>query len=221
MLWVVGVQLAMGEKDTAAGVILGLGAFKPQLFWLVPVVLIARKRWRMLGAFLGTGLALVAIGAIGCGPHAYVEWIALLRSPAYGDVREANMFHMCSIEALLHGVVPSAVAMGVQVLVAAIGVVALFRFARRADASRAWAAAILITLFATPHVIIYDVVLVLVPVLVLARDATKNRATRIAILATFGLAWLVPVVRVPILSLPIVYLTWRLMSVPRAMLEAS
>jgi hypothetical protein len=46
---------------------------------------------------------------------------------------------------------------------------------------------------------------------VLAPDALKNRATRIALLATFGLAWLVSVAHVPILSLPFVYLAWQAM----------
>ena len=228
LVWVFGVSLAIEKRDVAAGMILGLGALKPQLFLMVPVVLVARARWRMLGAFLATGATLVAIGALACGSHAYVAWVDLLRSPAYADIREANMFHMCSIEALLHGL---PFAMVVHALVALAAVVMLFSFARRTeirgaqrsdsrgeapdreDEARVWAAAILVTLFATPHLIIYDAVLFIVPALVLAPDAAKNRATRIAVVATFGLAWLVSVAHVPILSLPFVYLAWRVMSV--------
>ena len=207
LVWVFGIMLALGKRDVAAGMILGLGALKPQLFLLVPVVLVARGRWRMLGAFFATGAALVAIGVLACGVPAYVAWIDLLRSPAYADVREANMFHMCSIEALLHGLPFAGV---VQALVALVAAVMLFFFARRTDDERrAWAAAILVTMFATPHLIIYDAVLFIVPAIVLAPDAAKNRATRIALGATFGLAWLVAVARVPILSLPLVYLAWR------------
>lgn len=211
LLWVWGITLAIEKRDVAAGMILGLGALKPQLFLLVPVVLVARGRWRMLGAFLATGAALVAIGALACGPRAYVAWIDLLRSPAYADIREANMFHMCSVEALLHAFPFATV---VQVLVALAAVIVLFSFARRSEnESRVWAAAILVTLFATPHVIIYDAVLFIVPALVFAPEAAKNRATRVAIVATFGLAWLVSIVKVPILSLPFVYLAWRITSV--------
>ena len=211
LVWVAGIALALEKRDTAAGVILGLGAFKPQLFLLVPIVLVARKRWRLLGVFLATGAAMVAIGALACGPHAYVAWVDLLRSPAYGDVREANMFHMCSIEALLHGL-PFATA--VHALVALAAIVLLFSFARKSeDELRVWAAAILVTLFATPHLIIYDAVLFIVPALVLAPDAAKNRATRVAVIATFGLAWLVSIAHVPILSLPFVYLAWRITNV--------
>ncbi|HEY2366634.1 MAG TPA: glycosyltransferase family 87 protein [Polyangiaceae bacterium] len=207
LVWVFGVALALEKRDVAAGVILGLGALKPQLFVLVPVVLVARARWRMLAAFLATGAAMIAIGIVTCGPHAYVAWIDLLRSPAYADVREANMFHMCSIEALLHGL-PFAIA--VHALVALAATVMLFVFARKTeDEARAWAAAILVTLFATPHLIVYDAVLFIVPALVLARDAAKNRATRLAIVSTFGLAWLVSVAHIPILSVPFVYLAWR------------
>lgn len=211
LVWVFGITLAIEKRDVAAGMVLGLGALKPQLFLLVPIVLVARGRWRMLGAFLATGAALVAIGALACGPRAYVAWIDLLRSPAYADIREANMFHMCSIEALLHGL-PFATA--VQALVALASAVMLFLFARKTqDEPRAWAAAILVTLFATPHVIIYDAVLFIVPALVLAPDAVKNRATRIAVIATFGLAWFVSVAHVPILSLPFVYLGFRVMKI--------
>jgi len=89
---------------------------------------------------------------------------------------------------------------------------ALFLFARRTDDEpRAWAAAILVTLFATPHLIIYDAVLFIVPALVLAPDAAKNRALRLAVLATFGLAWIVAALHVPILSLPFAYLAWETM----------
>jgi hypothetical protein len=138
-----------------------------------------------------------------------MAWIDLLRSPAYGDVREANMFHMCSIEALLHGLPIAGV---VQAFVAIAALVMLAAFARKtADEPRVWAAAILVTLFATPHVIIYDAVLFIVPALVLAPDAAENRATRIAIIATFGLAWLVSVAHVPILSVAFVYLAWQAM----------
>jgi hypothetical protein len=212
LVWVFGIALALEKRNVAAGMILGLGALKPQLFLLVPVVLIARGRWRMLGAFFATGLSLVVIGVLACGPRAYIAWIDLLRSQPYADVREANMFHMCSIEALLHGL-PFATAVHALVSVAAI--VVLFSFARRTeDEPRAWAAAILVTLFATPHLIIYDAVLFIVPALVLAPDASKNRATRIAVLATFGLAWIVAAFHVPILSLPFVYLAWQLLRGP-------
>jgi hypothetical protein len=207
LVWVFGIALALEKRDVAAGVILGLGALKPQLFVLVPVVLVARGRWRMLGAFLATGAAMITIGVLACGAHAYVAWIDLLRSPAYADVREANMFHMCSIEALLHGL-PFATA--VHALVALAAAVMLFVFARKTEGEpRAWAAAILVTLFATPHLIVYDAVLFIVPAFVLARDAAKHHATRLAIVSTFGLAWLVSVAHVPILSLPFVYLAWR------------
>jgi len=207
LVWVFGIGLALGKRDVAAGIILGLGAFKPQLFLLVPVVLVARGRWRMLGAFCATGAALVAIGVLACGPHAYVAWIGLLRSQPYADVREANMFHMCSIEALLHGLPFAGV---VHALVAVAAIAMLFVFARKTDDEpRAWSAAILVTLFATPHLIVYDAVLFIVPALVLAPEAAKNRATRVALVATFGLAWLVAAAHVPILSVPFVYLAWQ------------
>jgi hypothetical protein len=203
LLWVWGIALAIAERDVAAGVILGLGVFKPQLFLIVPIVLIAKKRWRMLAAFLATGAAFVAIGALACGPSAYAAWALLLQSPAYADVREANMFHLCSIEALLHGLVPARVAQAIHAIVALAAIAMLVRFARSSrDELRVWAATILVTLFAVPHVIIYDAVLAIVPALVLAREA------RGALMVTFGLAWLVAVAHVPILSVPFAYLAW-------------
>ncbi|MBI1354472.1 MAG: DUF2029 domain-containing protein [Acidobacteria bacterium] len=55
------------EKPGAAGALLSLGAMKPHLFALIPVVLLARRDWRALRGFLagGAGLAVVSFALEG------------------------------------------------------------------------------------------------------------------------------------------------------------
>jgi hypothetical protein len=63
------ILLARGGRDFAAGLVLSLCSIKFHLFILVPVTLLIRRRWRMLGGGLAGGAALwglsVAAGGLG------------------------------------------------------------------------------------------------------------------------------------------------------------
>lgn len=203
LVWIAGVRLARSRRDVLAGAVLGLGVMKPQLFLLVPVVLLATRRYRALAAFLASAASLVALGALVAGPHAYAAWLELLRSSSYGAVREANAFHMCSIEALVRAFVPSVrLAVAVHAVASVALVAMLYAFARRAEEKVAWAAAALVTVVVAPHLIVYDAVLLLVPALVLAAE----KPARLALGAAFVIAWLTPVIELPLLPIPVLLL---------------
>jgi hypothetical protein len=152
---------------------------------------------------LDAGWLLPALGALAAGPHAYVAWLELLRSPSYAAVRDWNAFHMCSIEALVRAFVPSSrLALAVHAVASVALVAMLYAFARRAEERVAWAAAALVTVVVAPHLIIYDAVLLFVPALVLATD----RPARLALAAAFVIAWLTPVIELPLLPIPVLLL---------------
>ena len=75
-------RLAAKGSDGLAGLLLGLGAYKPHLIWLLPLALIAERRWKMLSSFAATccGLALVSLAAVG--PDGIRQWIKLVQDPS-------------------------------------------------------------------------------------------------------------------------------------------
>ncbi len=67
------------RRPILAGVLLGLAAcIKPQVVVLVPIVLMAAGRWRMLFSAGVTGLAVCAIATLVYGVHAWLDWLNML-----------------------------------------------------------------------------------------------------------------------------------------------
>ncbi len=71
------------KRDLLAGVVLGLGMMKPQLFWLVPLMLIAQRRWKPLAGFsiMGMALALSSLSIVGL--EGIREYVAFFNTPFY------------------------------------------------------------------------------------------------------------------------------------------
>jgi hypothetical protein len=225
LVWVAGIRLALARRDFAAGAVFGLGLFKPQLFVVVPLVLLATKRRRALAGFATSAAVLVSLGVIAAGSRSYVAWIELLESPSYLVVRAANQFHMCSVEAMMRGLLPpegsAVLPIAAHVVVSVVVVGLLLDAARRKTSNEAgvWAMAVLVTLVAAPHVIIYDLVLLFIPAIAMS----MTRASRIALASLFVLAWVTPVLgpalqgatwplralAAPLLAIPLLVLTRR------------
>ncbi len=198
LLWMAGVRLALARRDFAAGAVLGLGLLKPQLFIVVPLVLLVLRRWRGLAGFAASGGALVTLGALAAGLRSYVAWVKLLRGPGYAAVKAANMFHMASIEATMRGILPPSVGalpIVIHAALATVLVAVLVALARRGLDAHTWAAAVLATLIVAPHLIVYDVVLLAVPITLLADELRQDRKARLALLVAYVLAWTMPFLR--------------------------
>ena len=58
-----------------AGAILGCMSYKPQLFLLVPVALVAARAWRALAACIAAAAALVLLSALVFGPETWLLWL--------------------------------------------------------------------------------------------------------------------------------------------------
>ena len=194
LLWVAGVRLLLAGRDVVGGVVLAIGLFKPQLFFVVPFVLVAQRRWRALGAWAATafGLSLVSVGTVGL--DGLTDWARVPFSETFhAAVQLGQAWKMQSLPAL-------ASTLGLWSWIAEfVAVAALLVFLRQLWRARAlgvgdlpiWMLAMMATVVASPHLVVYDLVVALVPMLWLVEHA-NNRTVRLACVTLFALTWTVP-----------------------------
>ncbi len=194
-IWVAGLRLLDAGRDPAAGAVLALGLVKPQLFVLVPLVLLVQRRWSALAAWAAAALGVVGLSLAAAGPQGVVDWLDALTSDRYHEVVQVGQsWMMHGIPSALVSLVPPAwgsVAQALGLALGAVLVVALLLVARRgpsAAVSAVWALVALTTGLVTPHVLSYDLVLVLPAVLHLLQPPS-TRTTRLSVLAAYLLTW--------------------------------
>ncbi|MGH7762199.1 MAG: glycosyltransferase family 87 protein [Candidatus Dormibacteraceae bacterium] len=78
---VVAWRLARDDKDIAAGVLLSVIFLKPNTAILVPVALLAARRYRTFGAWLAAGGVLAVIAFLALGAHGLSGYLNQLRAP--------------------------------------------------------------------------------------------------------------------------------------------
>jgi hypothetical protein len=195
LIWVAGLRLLDSGRDPAAGAVLALGLVKPQLFVLVPLVLLVQRRWSALAAWAVAALGVVGLSLAAAGPQGVVDWLDALTSERYHEVVQVGQsWMMHGIPSALVSLVPPAWGSVAQALGLALGVVlvvALLLAVRRAPSAgvgAVWALVALTTVLVTPHVLSYDLVLVLPAVLHLLQPPS-TRTTRLSVLAAYLLTW--------------------------------
>jgi hypothetical protein len=75
------VLLTRSERDVAAGLVLSLVAIKFHLFLFLPVLLVVKRRWRILGGGAAGTLLLIVYGLLVCGVDAARQYVNVLRDP--------------------------------------------------------------------------------------------------------------------------------------------
>lgn len=196
LLWAGGIHLALGRRDALAGLVLGLGAFKPQLFLLPLLYLVVRSRWRAVAGVVASASALGALGLLLHGLDGYRAWVAILRSQTYLlGTRQASLSKMHSIVASIEALLPpgrASIAWWVGHAIMAIVAAATLRVARRMRSPRhVWSLLVVATVLVSPHLFTYDLSLLLVPALLLLGERWSRAMTRAA-LAVAALTWLSP-----------------------------
>jgi hypothetical protein len=210
-IWATGVRLSLERRDAAAGAVFGLGAFKPQLFVLPPLVFLVLRRWRAALSFVAVASGAAVASLAVAGPRGLAAWLALLQSPAYLDgIRLDRGWKMHGIVSLAASTVPPGARAIGEALGAAIALILLAitcariahdagappsngareeHDARAASSERStWAMAALAALLCAPHVFVYDLLLLIVPAALLARRGLGTR-DRVALAAIFALTW--------------------------------
>lgn len=145
-------------RPILAGVLLGLLSYKPQLWLLVPIALIAARAWRSIAAIGLTIAVLVVLTSMAFGWSVWPAWLASL--PAYSRDFDAGAirYHlMPTITANLQMLglslsesrfVQSAVAVGIAILI--------WRIYRPGATRKAASVLLAGTFLATPHAFVYD-----------------------------------------------------------------
>jgi hypothetical protein len=180
---IVGGFRLMRRRPILGGALLGVLAFKPQLFILLPLVLLAGGRWRALVGMGIAALALVALSAALFGVEAWTAWLHAL--PDFARQLEARRHELAVpmptlAAGLLDAGVSPALAKGLQLLaavaVAAILVVIFRGAAREASPPPLDVAALQVGVFlATPYAFVYDLPVVTSAIVAVAAFAARTQ----------------------------------------------
>jgi hypothetical protein len=167
-------------RDVAAGLLLALCTMKPHLFLLVPVALVAQRRWRLLvSAIVGT-LGLLAISTAVAGSDWPSQWIAIVKLLGQDSGLDVPLR-------------PSLFQLGVNratITAAALLAIALCAAIWQARTlQHGIAAAIIGSILIAPHTSVYDLPLLLIalPVLPLGRYSQWVRIALLTPLPYWGL----------------------------------
>ena len=188
LLWVAGLRLMVADRPVAAGAVLALGLFKPQLLCLVPLLFVVRRQWRALASFSAVGAMLAVVSILVFGVDGIRAWLQALSSPLYENkVQQGQTWKMQSGSALLTDL--TGVPWLAYVYLAVGAVLLCVALARsRPDVPADWALVALWTAACSPHVVIYDVV-VLLPAAAWLFSTRNAGALRWTALAVFALQW--------------------------------
>ncbi len=191
-------------SPVAGGILFGALSFKPQLGLMVPVALIAARRWRALVAAAATAFFLIALSVIVFGAGMWANWIGLLLGPSSAAWRQWAEFarpfgNSVSVWASLLGA-SDGVAKAAQLLAILVGAAAVWRAFRAPRAGDLRLVVVLAaTILAAPSVAIYDMtVLAMAAGLLFSRglEAGFRPGESIVTLA----AWLAPLFNPPRIS---------------------
>ena len=191
---------SLDARPLLGGVLFGLLAYKPQLAILVPIVLVAARRWRSLAAAGMTVAVLVVVTMAAFGPSMWSAWLGAI------ELNE-RLFEL-NVPALQHRMptlAPTLMALGLDhrlvgvVQMALFAVVAwlLWRKARSVPAAMLGSLVPVGSIIASPYAFIYD--LPMVTTAVLATVENRGRSGR----ALVTREWLVVILALssPILAL--------------------
>lgn len=177
-----GALLAFEDKRPfAAGLILGLLAYKPQLGLLIPIVLVLSGQWRV---FLGASVSVLLFAGLSLLVFGTGLWFVFLENaPLVRRIMEEGVLPWHKMPSAfvflryLH--VPESIAYAGQALTALAAAASAAYVWWKAGPSRlAWAVLIVATLLLPPYLFDYEFALLALPLILLANDMLERGATR-------------------------------------------
>jgi hypothetical protein len=164
------VYLALREgRDAQAGALAALGLFKPQLFFLLPVVFAASRRWRALFVYSGAASALALVSLILVGPEGAIAWTRIIIGfePANAAKLAGRMY---SLKAFFDVLLPeqTSVAFGLSLICSLFVIALVIRVwrlpaAQHRDVALRWVFTMLAALLVDPHLVDYDLTVLVLP----------------------------------------------------------
>ncbi|WP_374967931.1 glycosyltransferase family 87 protein [Terrabacter sp. BE26] len=191
---VAGMRLVEAGHLLTGGALLALGCMKPQLVFLIPLLLLVQRRFRAVAGFLGTVLLLLTASLLMVGVDGVGQWLRLPTSPHYVQAVQLDQaWKSVSASAWLTAVAPSSWGSTWQSLATAAGLVLVIPGLRamrgaRPSSATGWVITLTTTVVASPHVMAYDLVL-LIPAVVLLAGLAWTAATRTALAGIYTLSW--------------------------------
>ncbi len=182
-----GVALHRKGHHFAAGLLLALLGMKPQVFLLIPVLLIAKHLWRSLaGLAAGAGVLLAGCYAV-AGPNWTLSYFALLRA---NEKAQRSQTTMANLYGLLHDRVPfPLVWVGVA---AALAIVCFWLAAPRLGFKEGLSLALAGSLLTSVHGFAYDCLFLFPLVLLLEREYSARAAMTASCAIGLAAALLLP-----------------------------
>jgi hypothetical protein len=201
-LLTVGLYLLLGRRDLLAGALLGLGAIKPQLFFLIPVFFLVRRNWRAMAGWSGVTSVLAVGSALLLGKDGVQQYIDLVTSDLYrSTLVEGPGWQMQSlINPAWWSMLPASLTIVAALIVLLGGGVLYFVIVRGSsglakageNVALSYALLILITALVSAHFMLYDCVILVIPALILLNHDPKSAGVRLLLAATYALTWSAP-----------------------------
>jgi hypothetical protein len=184
-------RLAESRRPYAAGVILGLAVIKPQLVLLLPIVLLASGRWKIVVAGAATAAVLAAASFAALGGQGWNDYVAML-----GEAQHVTNNRYFTLAYLLG---PGTLGYVAQAVVVAAAVAGAF-LNRHASHARIFALGLVATALGTTYWHLQDyTVLVLAAWLVWRESpAVAQRWLLLLVAVAAEFAW--PLTPLPILA---------------------
>jgi hypothetical protein len=215
-----GLRLLLARRDLAAGTLLGLGVFKPQLFLLFPVVLLLERRWRALIAWTVTASLLAGVSVAMVGLDGVAQYRQLLGDPAYQTALASTLgLKTTSLTAVIRGWIPASATIALSMGAVLIGSVVLIG-ARPRSTRAAFGLATLLTLLVAPQAFGYDQMLLLIPAVLLLEERSGSPGVRaiFALIYVLQITWPLRAMFLESQAFPVVLLAWSWTAVPIAAL---
>lgn len=203
------------DDDITAGVLLGLGLFKVQLIAALVIFLVARRGPRLLRSFLPTAAALSLLSLSITGFKGAAQWIHLLTS-AVGALNQSHRAQvliavhpmaMPTLNGLIYilggRLLPPDASWVVNLILLAAAFLAILVVVRRSSLPDAFSAAVAGALLLSPHLYLYDYVLLIPPLLLLTGRPQRVFIATYVILpfvlfSIHALEWLAPMAILPV-----------------------
>jgi hypothetical protein len=186
----------LDRQPIVAGGCLGLLIYKPQLALLIPVALVAGRRWQALAAAAATAVGLTVIAAIWLGPEIFADYLRQVTSLRHIILEDGTgvwhrMLSVFVAARRLGADVPTAYA--VQAVTGGLAALAVAAVWFR-DASFALRNATLLlgTCLATPYLQDYDLVFGALIVVWLAQDGEIQRMPELPLFLANAALLLIP-----------------------------
>ena len=161
-----GLQL-LPRASVPAGILLGLLSYKPQIWVLVPLALLAARQWRALASMAATVLVLMLASAASFGPAFWLAFLDAAREAAgprvVEEMFERIFMHMTTLLAAARIVgLPPAVSGLVQTAGALLAMAAVWlSFSRKGQSDARIAVLATATFLVSPYTLNYDLLLLM------------------------------------------------------------